>query len=127
MMDPKKSKSISIFMKRYLYISFAIIILVAAVLLGRFTVTKVDPLQLERAEKEQLGQSMYAHADSCAQDYQDGMQMAKEITDPFLKKKFMLRERYITETDIIYQKDVWMENCMWQKVIYNRYGLGIDK
>ncbi len=113
-------------MNKLIFIGVGILILAVGVIIGRFTAPKIDVLQVEREEKEILSQSMYVHSDSCAQDYQDGLQMNMEIKDPFLKKKFMLRERYITEADFVYDKEIWMENCMWQKAIYNRYGLGIE-
>jgi hypothetical protein len=74
---------------------------------------------------EQIERSMYAHQDSCVQDYEDGLGISEEIEDEFLKNRFLHQAGYLTHLEVRLSREIWMDNCMWQKEIYDRVGLGI--
>jgi hypothetical protein len=68
----------------------------------------------------EIGIAMQAHRSACTEEYHDGLLMADQIADTNLRQKFLRRLRYDVAT-----QDVWMDNCMYQKEIYNRYGLSL--
>lgn len=116
-------------MKPKIIIGTSIVIaLLAGVLLGRLSTPdmfKNLPSWKKLIDYEEIGRSMYVHLDNCVQDYQDGLEISKQISDPFLKKKFLQLNGYVTHMDFPLSKDIWIDNCMYQKEIYNRIGLGL--
>lgn len=108
-------------------VAIVVIALVAGILLGRFSVRDVTenlPSSKRLVDYDEIGRSMYVHQDSCVQEYQDGLKISEEISDSFLRKKFLQQRGYVTHLDVALSKSIWVENCMHQKEIYNRVGLG---
>ena len=113
--------------RKWRFLATAILALLLGAWLGRVTDGLKfghPPTSQRVVDLEQIAASMYTHQDSCVQDYDDGVWMAQELKDPFLHKKFLQREGYLTHLDVELSRDVWMENCMYRKEIYNRVGLG---
>lgn len=107
---------------------FALISLVVGVAIGLlpkiFSESSKQP-QDEKAELDALANTMYVHSDACAQEYEAGTRIANLLNDSYLQKQYLLQAGFMTEMDVMLSKEIWMDNCMWQKAIYNRYGLGI--
>jgi len=103
---------------------------VAGVLVGKLSAPNMIenlPSSKKLVDYEEIGRSMYVHQDSCVQDYQDGLKISEQIGDSFLKKKFFQLNGYVTHVDVSLSKDIWVDNCMYQKEIYNRVGLGVAR
>lgn len=113
-------------MKENARVGVAVVVaLSVGIALGRFSirdVTENRSTSKELFDLDDIGRSMFVHQDSCVQEYQDGLRIASEIGDSFLRKKFLQQRRHVTNLDVTLSKDIWVENCMYQKEIYNRFG-----
>jgi hypothetical protein len=109
-------------MKNLRNITILLLIFLTGFFLCKFINLRVDYKDVDMA---QISKNMYAHQDVCIQEYQDGLAIAEEIKTPYLLKKYLQQERYLTTMDVTYSKEVWVENCMYQKETYDTVGLGL--
>jgi hypothetical protein len=100
----------------------------AASIINRMVASEhtLGPTQ-EIVDRAVIERSMYVHQDSCVQDFQDGQRIAAAIADPSLQKRYLQAARFMTHMDVILDREMWVKNCIYQREIYYRVGLGIAR
>jgi hypothetical protein len=104
-----------------------VVVLVVAVISGFVAgrMTASASRQDVDVDLNEIGRTMLAHQSACIEEYHDGITIADQIQDGALKAKFQRQARYKTHLDVTYSKDVRVENCMYEREIYNRFGLNL--